>query len=104
MTPRSILLVEDNPDDAALTLRAFRKNNIQNEIHIAHDGVEALAFLHGPGPDGPPRPLPAVVLLWVLRLPREETSQIGPNGVAGANLKWGAAAALLIQIAIYAII
>ena len=48
--------------------------------------------------------LPAVVLLWVLRLPREETAQIGPNGVAGANLKWGAAVALVIQIAIYAIL
>ncbi len=48
--------------------------------------------------------LPTVVLLWVLRLPREETAQIGPNGVAGANLKWGAAATLLIQIAIYALL
>ena len=48
--------------------------------------------------------LPTVVLLWVLRLPREETAQIGPNGVAGANLKWGAAAALVIQIAIYALL
>ena len=69
MTPRSILLVEDNPDDAALTLRAFRKNNIQNEIHVAQDGVEALAFLHDPGPDGTPRPQPAVVLLD-LKLPK----------------------------------
>ena len=69
MTPRSILLVEDNADDAALTLRAFRKNNIQNEVRVAADGVEALALLHGAGPDGRPHPPPAVVLLD-LKLPK----------------------------------
>ncbi len=37
-----ILLVEDNADDEALTLRALKKNNIKNEVVIAHDGVEAL--------------------------------------------------------------
>ncbi len=45
----TILLVEDNADDEALTLRAFRKNNIKNEIVVAHDGVEALDFLFGTG-------------------------------------------------------
>lgn len=44
-----ILLVEDNPDDEALTLRALKKNNIKNEIVVAHDGVEALDFLFGTG-------------------------------------------------------
>lgn len=44
-----ILLVEDNPDDEALTLRALRKNNIGNEVMVAHDGVEALDFLFGTG-------------------------------------------------------
>lgn len=44
-----ILLVEDNPDDEALTLRALRKNNISNEVIVAHDGVEALDFLFGTG-------------------------------------------------------
>jgi two-component system, response regulator len=49
MEPKMILLVEDNPDDEALTLRAFKKNNIGNEIIVAHDGVEALEFLFGTG-------------------------------------------------------
>jgi len=44
-----ILLVEDNPDDEALTLRALRKNNIKNEVQVAHDGVEALDFLFATG-------------------------------------------------------
>jgi two-component system response regulator len=44
-----ILLVEDNSDDEALTLRALKKNNIKNEVIVARDGVEALDFLMGTG-------------------------------------------------------
>lgn len=44
-----ILLVEDNPDDVKLTLRAFKKNNIGNEIIVAKDGTEALDYLFGTG-------------------------------------------------------
>ena len=44
-----ILLVEDNPDDEALTLRALQKNNILNEVVVARDGAEALDFLLGTG-------------------------------------------------------
>jgi len=44
-----ILLVEDNPDDEALTLRALKKNNILNPVMVARDGVEALDFLFGAG-------------------------------------------------------
>jgi CheY-like chemotaxis protein len=45
----AILLVEDNPDDEALTLRALKKNNIKNEVIVAHDGAEALEYLFGTG-------------------------------------------------------
>ena len=71
MNDRSILLVEDNPDDEALTLRALRNNNITNRIEVAHDGVEALAHLSGSGAEvgSNARPLPAVVLLD-LKLPK----------------------------------
>jgi two-component system response regulator len=48
-TDKMILLVEDNPDDEALTLRALRKNNILNPVVVARDGEEALDFLFGTG-------------------------------------------------------
>jgi two-component system response regulator len=66
-----ILLVEDNPDDEALTLRALRKANVRNEVVVARDGVEALDYLFATGPHTgrDTSVLPQVVLLD-LKLPR----------------------------------
>ncbi len=73
---KTILLVEDNPDDVALTLRAFKKNNIHNELHVAHDGAEALERLFGPtGSAAAPDDLPAVVLLD-LKLPKVDGLEV----------------------------
>jgi two-component system, response regulator len=47
MRDKVILLVEDNPDDELLTLRALRKNNVLNKVVVARDGVEALDYLFG---------------------------------------------------------
>ncbi|HHI93195.1 MAG TPA: response regulator [Gammaproteobacteria bacterium] len=49
MSDKVILLVEDNPDDEALTLRALKKNNILNKVVVARDGEEALEYLFGTG-------------------------------------------------------
>ena len=66
-----ILLVDDNPDDVDLTLRAFKKNNISNRVIIAKDGVEALDYLHGTGmyAGRDVKELPVVVMLD-LKLPK----------------------------------
>ena len=65
-----ILLVEDNPDDEALTVRALKKNKIVNEVVVARDGVQALDYLFCEGPHaGRDKELPQVVLLD-LKLPK----------------------------------
>ena len=69
MNPGKILLVEDNPDDVALTLRALKSNNITNDVIVTEDGAKALDYLFGAdGGTGPDEP-PAVVLLD-LKLPK----------------------------------
>jgi two-component system response regulator len=71
VTSGTILLVEDNPDDVALTLRALKRNNIKNEVVVAHDGVEALDYVFGTGAHAgrDVQDSPAVVLLD-LKLPK----------------------------------
>lgn len=71
MSLRPILLVEDNPDDQVLTMRALRKQGIKNEVVLARDGVEALEYMFGTLPKsdtaGPKRP---ILVLLDLNLPR----------------------------------
>src|SRR5579872_5150056 len=71
MEGKVILLVEDNPDDEALTLRALKKNNIGNELVVAHDGAEALDYLFAEGQyaERDTQIMPQVILLD-LQLPK----------------------------------
>jgi two-component system response regulator len=71
MEEKIILLVEDNPDDVELTIRALKKNNILNRMIVAQDGVEALDYLFGTGVHAGRnvKELPIVILLD-LKLPK----------------------------------
>src|SRR6266478_4953148 len=77
MEDKIILLVEDNADDEKLTLRALKKNNISNQVIIAHDGAEALDFLLGTGTYSgrDTNHLPQVVLLD-LKLPKVDGLEV----------------------------
>jgi two-component system, response regulator len=70
MAAQMIVLVEDNPDDQILTLRALKKQNIANEIVVLEDGVAALEYLLDPD-----KPMPHLVLLD-LKLPRLDGMQL----------------------------
>jgi two-component system, response regulator len=70
-----VLLVEDNPADEALTLRAFRKSNILNEVIVAHDGAEALAYLLPGDHADAAHPTPALILLD-LKLPKVDGLEV----------------------------
>lgn len=74
---KTILLVEDDPDDRDLTLRALQSNRLRNEIVVATDGEEALDYLFGRGAyaDRDPDDLPQVVLLD-LKLPKVEGHEV----------------------------
>lgn len=77
MDDKKILLIEDNPDDEALTLRALKKNNIANEVFVARDGVEALNYLFGEGEhkDRNLNDQPQVILLD-LKLPKVDGLEV----------------------------
>ena len=77
MESTSILLVEDNPDHEALTIRALKKAHVLNDIVVAHDGAEALELLFGVegDPGRPPVPLPQLLLLD-LKLPKVDGLEV----------------------------
>ena len=66
-----ILLVEDNPDDEALTKRALKANNIGNEVMVARDGEEAIEYLFGNDSREPP-----AVILLDLKLPKVDGLEV----------------------------
>ena len=68
---RPILLVEDNPDDELLTIRALRNNHIVNDIDVARDGAEALEYLFA----SPGRAMPQIILLD-LKLPKVDGLEV----------------------------
>ncbi len=71
MDKRIIMIVEDNEDDLELALRAFKHNNLLNEIVVARDGVEALDYLFGRGPhEGRDLCVMPEVVLLDLKMPR----------------------------------
>jgi two-component system response regulator len=72
-----ILLVEDNPDDVDLTMRAFRKTELVSTVAVARDGIQALDYLFATGQhaDRDPAALPRLVLLD-LKLPRLDGLQV----------------------------
>jgi len=76
MDNKVILLVEDNPRDEALTLRALKKSNIVNDVVVARDGVEALDYFFGTGKHADdPQAMPQLLLLD-LKLPRVDGLEV----------------------------
>ncbi len=77
MKEKTILLVEDSPDDVKLTMRALRKNNILNEVVVAEDGEKALDYLLGTGDykDRDLSQMPEVILLD-LKLPKIDGHEV----------------------------
>jgi two-component system, response regulator len=77
MTNKAILLVEDNPDDELLTLRALKKNNVTGEVVVARDGVEALDYLFGAGEyAGRDTGVMPQVILLDLKLPKVDGLEV----------------------------
>ena len=77
MCDKVILLVEDNPDDEVLTIRALKKNNVTNELVVARDGVDALDYLFGTGRyAGRDTALTPALMLLDLKLPKLEGLEV----------------------------
>jgi two-component system response regulator len=73
MNNQQIMLIEDNPDDRDLTIRAFKKNNVLNPVTVARDGAEALTMLFGDDHGGQDNP---ALILLDLKLPKVDGLQV----------------------------
>ena len=73
MTGKQIMLIEDNPDDRDLTIRALQKNNVLNAVTVACDGAEALAMLFGDDDRGHGNP---ALILLDLKLPKVDGLEV----------------------------
>jgi DNA-binding response OmpR family regulator len=74
---KAILLVEDDPDDVELTMRALGKNNITNEVVVVRDGAEAMEYLTGTGPyTGRDMSIMPTVVLLDLKLPKVDGLEV----------------------------
>jgi two-component system, response regulator len=86
--PVEILLVEDNPADVELTLRAFKKHNLTNRVQVVSDGAQALDYLFGSGPGtGQKQPLPPKVVFLDLKLPKVDGREVLRRMKADARMR-----------------
>ena len=76
MNDKVILLVEDNPRDEALTMRALKKSNVVNEVFVVRDGVEALDYLFSTGSFEDKKPVVPQLVLLDLKLPKMDGLQV----------------------------
>ncbi len=83
-----VLLVEDDPDDVAITQRAFEKGRIMNPLHVVRDGEEAMEFLEHTGryADDDKAPRPGLILLD-LNLPRLDGREVLKRIKASLSLR-----------------
>lgn len=77
LNPMEILLVEDNPADVELTLRALKKHNLTNQVQVVSDGAQALDYLFGTGTfAGQKHPVPPKVVFLDLKLPKIDGREV----------------------------